>query len=88
MKLKEREQVQQQSQVNIEDTIEPIEERANVLFKPNDGPQTDFLAASEREVLYGGSAGGGKSYAMLADHYDIWDILNLVDCYLDIQQKN
>ena len=31
------------------------------------GPQTEFLAASEREVLYGGSAGGGKSYAMLAD---------------------
>ena len=30
-------------------------------------PQTDFLAAGEREVLYGGSAGGGKSYAMLAD---------------------
>ena len=43
------------------------EEHANVLFKPNEGPQTDFLAASEREVLYGGSAGGGKSYAMLAD---------------------
>ena len=38
-----------------------------MLFKPNEGPQTDFLAASEREVLYGGSAGGGKSYAMLAD---------------------
>jgi len=44
-----------------------IEEHANILFKPNPGPQTDFLAASEREVLYGGSAGGGKSYAMLAD---------------------
>jgi len=44
-----------------------IEEHANVLFKPNPGPQTEFLAASEREVLYGGSAGGGKSYAMLAD---------------------
>jgi len=44
-----------------------IEETANVLFKPNPGPQTDFLAAGEREVLYGGSAGGGKSYAMLAD---------------------
>ena len=44
-----------------------IEEHANVLFKPNVGPQTEFLAASEREVLYGGSAGGGKSYAMLAD---------------------
>ena len=44
-----------------------VEETRNVIFKPNDGPQTDFLAASEREVLYGGSAGGGKSYAMLAD---------------------
>ena len=39
----------------------------NIIFSPNEGPQTDFLAAGEREVLYGGSAGGGKSYAMLAD---------------------
>ena len=38
-----------------------------VIFAPNEGPQTEFLAASEREVLYGGSAGGGKSYALLAD---------------------
>ena len=45
----------------------PIEEQHNIIFKPNEGPQTDFLAAGEREVLYGGSAGGGKSYAMLAD---------------------
>ena len=39
----------------------------NVVFKPNTGPQTDFLAASEREVFYGGARGGGKSYAMLVD---------------------
>ena len=39
----------------------------NVVFKPNSGPQTDFLAASEREVFYGGARGGGKSYAMLVD---------------------
>lgn len=38
-----------------------------VAFRPNPGPQEAFLAAPEREVLYGGAAGGGKSYAMLAD---------------------
>jgi hypothetical protein len=36
-----------------------------VLFTPHAGPQTDFLAASEFEVLYGGAAGGGKSMAAL-----------------------
>ena len=44
----------------------PVEEQ-NVIFAPNEGPQTEFLAAGEREVLYGGAAGGGKSYAMLVD---------------------
>lgn len=39
----------------------------DIIFKPNPGPQTEFLAAPEREVLYGGAAGGGKSFALLAD---------------------
>lgn len=39
----------------------------NIVFKPNAGPQTEYLSSSEREVLYGGAAGGGKSYATLAD---------------------
>ena len=45
---------------------EDIQDR-KVLFHPNEGPQTDFLAAGEKDVLYGGAAGGGKSYAMLVD---------------------
>jgi hypothetical protein len=54
--------------VHEEPEFEPIRpEEHNVIFKPNTGPQTEFLAAGEREVLYGGAAGGGKSYAMLAD---------------------
>jgi len=67
--LKKKEQVQEPTvEIQpIEYETQAIEETANVLFKPNKGPQTDFLAASEREVLYGGSAGGGKSYAMLSD---------------------
>ena len=65
LKVQEPEQKQPTETVSYE-TVD-VEEHANVLFKPNTGPQTEFLAASEREVLYGGSAGGGKSYAMLAD---------------------
>ena len=38
-----------------------------VLFEPNPGPQTNFLAAPEREVLYGGAAGGGKTYSLIVD---------------------
>ena len=44
-----------------------VEKAQDIIFEPNPGPQTDFLSASEQEVLYGGAAGGGKSFAMLAD---------------------
>jgi hypothetical protein len=68
-KLKAKEQAQEEKSLQPKVEAQPlrVEETRNVIFKPNEGPQTDFLAASEREVLYGGSAGGGKSYAMLAD---------------------
>jgi len=65
--LKKQEQVQEPKIQEVSDVeAVPVEEQ-NIIFKPNVGPQTEFLAAGEREVLYGGSAGGGKSYAMLAD---------------------
>jgi len=44
-----------------------IDKGSHVVFHPNEGPQTEFLAADEKDVLYGGAAGGGKSYAMLVD---------------------
>ncbi len=53
--------------------FEEAAEDREVIFKPNPGPQTAFLASSEQEVLYGGAAGGGKSYAILADALrDLW----------------
>ena len=67
-KKKNKKEKKQEPETTIEEITElTFEEKHNVLFKPNPGPQTDFLAAAEREVLYGGAAGGGKSYAMLAD---------------------
>jgi len=44
-----------------------IDAGSHVVFHANKGPQTEFLAADEKDVLYGGAAGGGKSYAMLVD---------------------
>ena len=50
---------------NVKKHIEESDD--TVVFKANEGPQTEFLAAGELDVLYGGAAGGGKSYAMLVD---------------------
>lgn len=50
---------------SIPNTELSVEE--DVIFRPNEGPQEEFLAASEQEVLYGGAAGGGKSFALIAD---------------------
>ena len=55
------------------DTVEPevldftdqTASEPEVVFKPNPGPQTQFLSANEREVFYGGARGGGKTYSLL-----------------------
>jgi hypothetical protein len=48
-------------------SVQEVLKDAKVIFHPNEGPQTEFLAADEKDVLYGGAAGGGKSYAMIVD---------------------
>jgi len=48
-------------------SVQDVIKDSKVIFHANEGPQTDFLAAGEKDVLYGGAAGGGKSYAMIID---------------------
>lgn len=68
MKRKPKKQRKKQgSSKKVSAVVKPTQTDRPVAFEPNPGPQTQFLAASEQEVLYGGAAGGGKSYAMLVD---------------------
>lgn len=54
----------------------PSTNDVHIIFQPNPGPQTEFLAAPEQEVLYGGAAGGGKTYGLLADPMRYFDNKN------------
>lgn len=65
--LKDNFEVATNTEVTSKIAEKEAEEAQTVIFKPNPGPQTDFLSATEQEVLYGGAAGGGKSYALIAD---------------------
>lgn len=67
--------------IQVEDVPEDTDPQ-DIIFKPNPGPQMEFLAAPEKEVLFGGSAGGGKSYAMLADPVRYFDNPNFTGLLL------
>ncbi len=48
-------------------------EQESVILAPQPGPQTEFLSTKADIALYGGGAGGGKSYALLLEpirHYN------------------
>lgn len=36
-----------------------------IVIRPQPGPQTAFLASPADVVIYGGAAGGGKSYGLV-----------------------
>jgi len=40
---------------------------SRLILRPNSAPQRRFFAASESDVLYGGAAGSGKSWALVVD---------------------
>lgn len=42
-------------------------------IRPQPGPQTTFLSCPADIAIYGGSAGGGKSYALLLEPLRHWD---------------
>lgn len=55
----------------VGEQLDSISERflddENVLWKPFEGPQTEFLQSTETEVLFSGGRSSGKSQALLID---------------------
>jgi predicted phage terminase large subunit-like protein len=47
------------------ETATKLDRRVNA-WRPHEGPQRQFIESEAAEVLYGGSAGGGKSFAAVA----------------------
>ena len=45
-----------------------------IILKPQEGPQERFLATSADICIFGGSAGGGKSFALLLEPLRYMDV--------------
>lgn len=53
------------STVNKKLSTTPEPERNLLILRPQEGPQEEFLMSPEDEILFGGSKGGGKSFALI-----------------------
>ena len=45
-----------------------------IILKPQEGPQERFLATSADICIFGGSAGGGKSFGLLLEPLRYMDV--------------
>lgn len=64
---------------------------APVELKPQSGPQTDFTASNADIAIYGGAAGGGKTYGLLLDplrHYANGDFGGVIFRRTSVQVRN
>lgn len=62
-----------------------------VKIGPQEGPQTVFIASAADIVIYGGAAGGGKSFGLLLDplrHYNIKQFGGVIFRRTSVQVRN
>lgn len=60
-------------------------------FRPQPGPQTQFLASPADIIIYGGAAGGGKSFGLLLDslrHFNNPDFGAIIFRRTSVQVRN
>lgn len=73
-KLITRENAKRIEAMEAEDELESMLEDKDVTrIGPQPGPQTDFLTTPADIALYGGAAGGGKTYGLLLEMLRHWD---------------
>jgi len=46
---------------------ETVQDPTDIIWRPNPGPQTEFLESDVNELFFGGARGGSKSEALVAD---------------------
>lgn len=71
--------------------IDPATAEAATVIRPQPGPQSAFLETAADIAIYGGAAGGGKSWALLLDplrHVDLADFGGVIFRRNTVQIRN